>query len=90
MFVFRMHDPAWEVFDTGGAMRFRGRSHSVGTQVVYAAENISLAALELLVHSAGRRIPPRGVATTLVPDSVFVERHDWAEEPDPRRSEIAG
>ncbi len=37
-------------FDGEGAFRFGGRWNSRGTRVVYVAQNLSLAVLEMLVH----------------------------------------
>lgn len=37
-------------FDGEGAFRYGGRWNSRGTRIVYAAENLSLAALEIIVH----------------------------------------
>jgi RES domain-containing protein len=85
MLIFRMHDPIWDVFDTGGALKHRGRWHSAGTPVIYAAEHISLAALELLVHAGGKRIPPRVVTTVEVPSDLLIENCEWRDEPESRR-----
>lgn len=41
---------AASMFDGEGAYRFGGRWNSCGTRILYTAESLSLAALEMLVH----------------------------------------
>lgn len=43
-------------FDGEGARRYGGRWNSVGTPCVYAAESVSLALLEILVHTASESL----------------------------------
>jgi RES domain-containing protein len=80
MDVFRMHGPAWEVFDTTGAFQYPGRWHSKGTRVVYTAEHASLAVLETLIHAGGRKIPPRALTRIHIPDGLPIESQPWKSE----------
>jgi RES domain-containing protein len=74
-------------FDGEGAWRYGGRWNSPGTRVVYCSANLSLAALETLVHLN----PPvafKSVAMELEFDDSLVETicaknlpPDWTEEP---------
>jgi RES domain-containing protein len=76
-------------FDGEGAWRFGGRWNSPGTRVVYCSANLSLAALENLVHLN----PPvafKSVAIGLEFHDRLIETvdakslpADWTEEPPP-------
>ena len=77
-----MHGPGHAVFDTGGAALRAGRWHLRGTRVVYAAQHVSLAALEMLVHANSQTLPPKWIAEIEVPDSVAVEYAGWMELPE--------
>ncbi len=79
-----MHDPAYVALDSTGSLLYDGRWHSRGTRVLYSAENVSLAALEILVHSSGKKIPSRVVTQIVVPDEVTIENADWIELPASR------
>lgn len=78
---------ASSAFDGEGAWRFGGRWNSLGTRVVYCSANLSLAALEGLVHLN----PPvafKSVAMELEFDDRLIETicvkslsPDWTEEP---------
>lgn len=46
-----------DAFSGEGAVRYGGRWHSEGTRIVYTAESLSVATLELLVHMPRPRIP---------------------------------
>ncbi|MGB6688674.1 MAG: RES family NAD+ phosphorylase [Terracidiphilus sp.] len=85
MIVFRMHGPAYAVFDTMGAFLQPGRWHSAGTRVVYAAEHASLAVLETLIHAGGRKIPPRAITRIDIPDGLSIESAMWMEMPDSQK-----
>lgn len=76
-----MHHPGRAAFDATGSLYREGRWHSVGTVVLYAAENISLAALETLIYSSGRAIPPRSLTTIHIPDHLSIEWASWLEKP---------
>jgi RES domain-containing protein len=79
-------------FDGEGAWRYGGRWNSPGTRVVYCSANLSLAALENLVHLN----PPlafKYVAIQLEFDDRLIETVDskrlpvdWNEEPPPLSS----
>jgi RES domain-containing protein len=76
-----MHNSNRDAFDPTGASYRDGRWHSKGTLVLYAAENISLAALETLIYSGGAEIPPKHITTIMVPDDLKIERAGWMEKP---------
>lgn len=82
MIAFRMHGPAYDPFDSTGALLYPGRWHSAGTRVIYAAQHASLAALETLIHAGGRKIPPRVLTRIRIPDNVAIESAAWIELPD--------
>jgi RES domain-containing protein len=79
--IFRMHSNSLAAFDTRGATLQQGRWHSIGTRVVYAAEHVSLAVLETLIHAGGTKIPPRVMTRITVPDELPLERAAWMEMP---------
>jgi RES domain-containing protein len=81
MIVYRMHGTTHGTFDTSGAFLQPGRWHSAGSRVVYAAEHISLAVLETLIHAGGRKMPPRSISRIRIPDDLFVESAPWMEMP---------
>jgi RES domain-containing protein len=78
-----MHRATSDVFDTSGAFLNAGRWHLVGSRVVYAAEHASLAVLETLIHSGGRKIPPRAITRIQIPDQVPIELAPEGEMPVP-------
>jgi RES domain-containing protein len=82
MIVFRMHRISSDVFETAGSILNPGRWHGMGARVVYAAEHASLAVLETLIHSGGRKIPPRAITRIQIPDDVLIERTPWIDTPD--------
>ncbi|PPD31308.1 MAG: hypothetical protein CTY20_00785 [Hyphomicrobium sp.] len=57
---YRIGDPAGEfpIFSGEGAKKVAARWHQKGQEVIYAADHLSLAMLEKLVHHSGRL--PRG------------------------------
>ena len=77
-----MHGAAHSVFDTGGALLREGRWHLRGTRVVYAAQHVSLAALETLVHANSQIPPPKSITEIDVSDSVAIEYAGWLDRPD--------
>jgi RES domain-containing protein len=74
-----MHGAAYAVFDTSGAAHRAGRWHLRGTRVVYAAQHVSLAALEALVHANSQVLPPKSITEIEVPGSVAIETAAWME-----------
>ncbi|MBI5443014.1 MAG: RES domain-containing protein [Deltaproteobacteria bacterium] len=66
-------------FDGEGARKYGGRWNLPGTAVVYAAESLSLALLELYVHLDPEDIPASLAATSAeLPEDISVER--WEQE----------
>lgn len=82
MVVFRMHGVSYDAFDTIGSFLRPGRWHSIGTRVIYAAEHVSLAVLETLIHAGGRKIPPRSLTRIRIPDELSIESTGWLEMPE--------
>ena len=76
-----MHGAAAAVFDTGGAVFREGRWHLRGTRIVYAAQHVSLAALETLVHANSQVLPPKSITKIDVPESVAIETAAWMDMP---------
>ena len=70
-------------FDGEGARRVGGRWNSRGNAVAYTSENLSLAALELLVHLDVVQTPPNFVAIPAdIPDDLAVETLEPDDLPD--------
>ena len=70
-----------------GAEKTGGRWNFKGVSVVYASENLSLAALELFVHVSPSRIPADLMSFRgWLPDSIEVERIEASELPKDWRS----
>lgn len=81
MIAYRMHGPAYDAFDSTGAVLHAGRWHPAGTRVLYASEHASLAILETLIHAGGRKIPPRSLTRITIPDDLAIESAAWLEVP---------
>ena len=81
MDIFRMHGVRYDAFDTTGAFLHPGRWHKVGTRVIYAAQHVSLAVLETLIHAGGRKLPPRSLTRIRIPDQLAIEDANWMEMP---------
>lgn len=84
-------------FDPEGARLFGGRWNSRGVSMVYAADSISLAMLEILVHtdhSAG--LPNYAIAIIDVPDDMVIALddsalpQDWNSDPPSTSTAIIG
>jgi RES domain-containing protein len=71
--IFRIHGAAYDAFDTTGTFLFPGRWHTRGTRVVYAAAHVSLAALEVLIHAEGKRLPPKMLTRIRLPEGLATE-----------------
>jgi len=84
--VFRISSAAFPVNSGAGAALYGGRWNSPGTEVVYAAQSASLAALEVLVHYS---VLPRNQLLTkiIVPDARRISRIDAAALPEDWRSD---
>jgi RES domain-containing protein len=70
-----------DAFNGEGAFRYAGRWHSQGTRIVYTAESVSLATLEILVHMRSRGAVP---AYALIPcwfHEALVEELDVTQLP---------
>jgi RES domain-containing protein len=79
MIVYRMHRIGSDVFDTTGAFLLPGRWHFAGVRLVYAAEHVSLAALETLIHSSRKVVPNRAITEIEIPEDMMVESSGWME-----------
>jgi RES domain-containing protein len=65
-----------------GGLYVDGRWHIPGKRIVYAAQSLSLAQLEVLVHIADRRqIPALSFAVASIPDTVSIATIDSSELP---------
>ena len=80
-----MHRVSTSAFDTTGAFLYSGRWHSAGTHLIYSAQHVSLAALEILIHSSRRPVPDMSVTEVEIPEDVSMERSDWMELDRSRR-----
>jgi Uncharacterized conserved protein len=66
-----------------GGLHVDGRWHVAGRRVVYAAQSLSLAQLEVLVHISDRRqMPPLVYGEADIPDTVSIEVIRIAGLPD--------
>ena len=81
---------AADAFSGDGAVENAGRWHSAGTRVVYVAETVALATLEVFVHMRKRRIlPTYAIIRCSIPEKL-IETVDisqlpvnWYESPAP-------
>jgi RES domain-containing protein len=90
MLLFRLARRVYPPLDGEGARLYGGRWNSPGAPAAYAASHLSLAVLELLVHTDPDTLPADLVAHTVeAPDDLPAERvdaaslpPDWREVPD--------
>jgi RES domain-containing protein len=61
MKIYRLHHHSRMAADYTGAMLAGGRWNSIGTPMLYAAQTLSLACLEVLVHLDKRQLPQQYV-----------------------------
>jgi RES domain-containing protein len=64
MKIYRLHHHSRMAADYTGAMLAGGRWNSIGSPMLYAAQNLSLACLEVLVHLDKRQLPSEYVWST--------------------------
>lgn len=82
MIVWRLARLAHVKLDGEGAGLAGGRWNSRGSPAVYTSSRLSLAALELLVHTEVTLVPPDLVACEIdIPDALDVERVEIADLP---------
>ena len=82
MIVHRLARLAHAKLDGEGARVAGGRWNSRGRAAVYASSRLSLAALELLVHTDVALVPPDLVAFEIeIPDTLEIESVDVADLP---------
>jgi RES domain-containing protein len=66
-----------------GGLHVDGRWHTAGRRIVYTAQSVSLAQLEVLVHISDRRqMPPRIYGDAEIPEGMHVEIIDAARLPN--------
>lgn len=67
--------PVKDVLSGDGGVFVSGRWHHLGTRIVYGSATLSLAALEVLVHTNREDVPPDLVAVEIeIPESLDIER----------------
>ena len=90
--AWRIYKPkhASTAFTGEGARRFGGRFNRKGVAVVYTAESVSLAALEMLVHLQSKQILDAYVVRPVTFDAALVKRiipanlpPGWRDNPPP-------
>ncbi len=65
-----------------GGLQVDGRWHTPGKRIVYTAQSLSLAQLEVLVHISDRRqLPALVYSIAEIPDSLKIDVIDWARLP---------
>lgn len=70
-------------FDGEGAYRYGGRWNSRGTRIVYAAGNLSLAALEIIVHlDDDAMLPEYSYIPAEIPAELILRVEDFRRLPE--------
>jgi RES domain-containing protein len=78
--AYRVADTRHPLFDGAGAAQFPGRWNGPGQRTIYAAQCLSGALLEVLVHLSRRKLPrTHGYIEIEWPDDLAVERVDVAQ-----------
>lgn len=98
MIVWRLAKARHSELDGEGARRRGARWNPRGMAMVYAASTLSLAALEVLVHTDVSQAPEDLIATPIeIPDSILHEEiaessllRNWRETPPPERLQAIG
>jgi RES domain-containing protein len=71
LIIWRLQDRRHPLINSEGAKLTGGRWNQPGTPVIYASENIILAAMELMVHHGG--IPEDYIAIKIeIPDDLEI------------------
>ena len=83
MTVYRMHRSARAAKDCTGAMLAGGRWNSIGTPMLYTAQHLSLACIEVLVHLDKGQLPrdyvwSKAELSTPVEPLAFLDLHQIA------------
>jgi RES domain-containing protein len=75
MLIYRLHRSVRAAGDYTGAFLAGGRWNPRGTAILYAAQHLSLACLEILVHLDRAQLPPEYVwsSTRLLNDTAELE-----------------
>ena len=74
-------ESADDAFSGEGAMLHSGRWHSAGTRIIYTAQSIALATLEILVNMQRITVPAYAVIPCRFPEAL-VEEIDLAKLPE--------
>jgi RES domain-containing protein len=100
MRLWRLARAKYPPFDGAGALRFSSRWHRADgvLRLVYTSEALSLAALELLVHTEPDLAPADLLATAVdLPDGLAIRELSpaelpagWAAEPAPPSLQVIG
>lgn len=97
--AWRILKPAFisNAFDGEGARIYGGRWNNKGTAIIYVAESISLAAIELLVHVESHEIMENYISIPIQFEEKFVQilnlstlPTNWKAQPAPLSTKIIG